>query len=125
LTIQVATLSKEELYELVKDAKAEGVIEGYLMACEEWNKKQTTKDEPKFGELLTGAKELHAYLKHKNYTTRSLSYIEKVAPQLLKTKAGEKQGKTLLFHTYLLDYEFDNGFKFISTSQKETSKKIV
>lgn len=90
MTIQVVTLSAQELQSIVTDAYKEG----YVKAQREWATEKTAiKAEPKFGEILVGVKELRSYLEFKGYFKGSVSFFEKVAPQLLETNAAEKQGK--------------------------------
>ena len=119
MTIQVVTLSIPELQSFVTDAYKEG----YLKAQREWLAEKEAKiEEPKFGEIIKGCKELHTYLTYKGYWHNTVSTLSKVAPQLLEE--GEKQGHCLVFRRTCIDYRFDNGFRFLSPKKKERFNKI-
>lgn len=123
--IYIDNINLNELQALIAASQQAAYKQGYLDAVKLLEAK---KNADKFGEILAGVKELHSYLLYKHYITPcSLSFIEKVAPQLLKTTAAEKQGKRLLFHTYLIDRLFEGGYKFVSLKKqpKKTSKRTA
>src|SRR5579862_474870 len=103
MTIQVVTLSTQELQSFVADA----YMEGYLKAQREWvAEKAAHKEEPKFGEIIRGVKELRQYLIYKGYWSGSVSTLSKVAPQLLAE--GDRQGHGLIFRRTCIDHSFEN-----------------
>jgi hypothetical protein len=117
MTIQVVTLSVQELQGIVTDAYKEG----YVKAQREWNAEKLAKEnEPKFGEILRGVKELRQYLIYKGYWNGSLSTLSKVACQLLTDE--EKQGFRLIFRRGCIDHHFANEFRF---SPLKKGKKIT
>lgn len=107
MTIQVITIGAEELQGIVTNAYKEG----YLKAQREWfAEKAAQKQEPKFGEIIRGVKELRQYLLYKEYWNGSASTLSKVAPQLVAD--GDKVGHGLIFRRTYIDHEFENGFHF-------------
>ena len=120
MTIQVVTLSVQELQGFVADAYKEG----YIKAQREWEaEKAAEKATPKFNEILRGVKELRQYLIYKEYWSGSVSTLSKVAPQLLTE--GDKQGHGLIFRRGCIDHDFQNGFRFkpLPKKQKNTANK--
>jgi hypothetical protein len=114
MTIQVVTLSTQELQGIVTDAYKEG----YIKAQREWvAEKAAQKDEPKFGEIIRGVKELRQYLIYKGFWSGSVSTLSKVAPQLLTE--GDKQGHGLIFRRTCIDHDFEKGFRFKPISKKK------
>ena len=115
MAIQVVTLTAPELQGIISDAYREG----YLKAQREWELESKSKqEEPKFGELIKGCKELHHYLQYKGYWKGSLSTLSKVAPQLLEK--DDRQGHGLLFRRTCVDHAFKNGFRFKSPDRKNS-----
>jgi len=114
MPIQVITLETQELQGIISDAYKEG----YIKAQKEWvAEKAKQKEEPKFGEILRGVKELRQYLIYKEYWKGSVSTLSKVAPQLLEE--GDKQGHGLIFRKGCIDHAFNNGFRFQSLNKKK------
>jgi hypothetical protein len=113
MSIQVVTLGTQELQCIISDAYKDG----YVKAQREWvAEKAKQKEEPKFGEILRGVKELRQYLMFKEYWKGSISTLSKVAPQLIE--GDDKQGYGLIFRRTCIDYRFANGFRFQSLSKK-------
>ncbi|MGP8216091.1 MAG: hypothetical protein ACLQQ4_11040 [Bacteroidia bacterium] len=109
MTIQVVTMSIPEMQVVVTDAYKEG----YLKAQREWEaEKSAKKEEPKFGEIIRGCKELLRYLTYKEYWIGSVSTLSKVAPQLVDK--DERRGHGLVFRRACIDHAFENGFRFQS-----------
>ena len=120
MTIQVVTLSVEELQEYITDAYKEG----YVKAQREWDAEKEAKiKEPTFNELLRGVKELRQYLIYKGYWVGSISTLSKVAPQLLAE--GDKQGHSLIFRRGCIDHDFQNGFRFKPLIKKQKNIKAT
>lgn len=116
MAIQVITLETQELQGIISDAYKEG----YVKAQREWNaEKAAQKEEPKFGEIIRGCKELRQYLIYKEYWSGSISTLSKVAPQLIAE--GDKQGHGLIFRRTYIDYSFANGFQFKPLSKKQNN----
>lgn len=114
MTIQVITIGSQELEGIISDAYKDG----YIKAQREWvAEKAVQKEEPKFGEIIRGCKELRQYLVYKEYWNGSLSTLSKVAPQLIAE--GDKQGHGLLFRRTCIDYSFGNGFRFQSLPRRQ------
>lgn len=113
MTIQVVTVSTEELKDVICDAYKEG----YLKAQREWViEKASQKQEPRFGEIIRGVKELRQYLIYKDYWNGSISTLSKVAPQL--TAEGDRQGHGLIFRRTYIDHSFEKGFCFQKPKRK-------
>jgi len=107
MTIQVVTISVQDLQGYI----AEAYKEGYVKAQREWEaEKAAAIATPKFNEILRGVKELRQYLMFKGYWSGSVSTLSKVAPQLLAD--GDKQGHGLIFRCGCIDHDFANGFRF-------------
>ena len=119
MTIQVVTLSTQELQGIVTDAYKEG----YIKAQKEWEaEKSAKKEEPKFGEIIRGVKELQQYLQYREYWRGSISTLSKVAPQLLME--GDKQGHGLIFRRTCIDHSFANRFRFTPSNKKHKTDKV-
>jgi len=113
MPIQIITLETQEFQGIITDAYKEG----YIKAQREWvAEKAAQKEEPKFGEILRGVKELRHYLIYKEYWNGSVSTLSKVAPQLLEEE--DKQGHGLIFRKGCIDHAFTNGFRFQPLSKK-------
>lgn len=109
MTVQVITIGTEELKDIITDAYKEG----YIKAQKEWDaEKAAKKEEPKFGEIIRGCKELRQYLLYKEYWVGSVSTLSKVAAQLLTE--DDKYGHGLIFRRTCIDHAFANGFRFIT-----------
>ncbi len=94
--------------------------ESYLKAQREWvAEKAAQKEEPKFGELIRGCKELLQYLTYKGYWRGSINTLNKSAAQL--QTEDDKQGFGLIFRRGCIDYAFANGFRFVSLPKKKKS----
>ena len=107
MAIQIVTVGTQELQDIITDAYKEG----YIKAQREWvAEKEAHKEEPKFGEIIRGVKELRQYLIYKEYWSGSVSTLSKVAPQLIAE--GDKQGHGLIFRRTYVDYSFKSGFRF-------------
>jgi len=120
MTIQVVTLSVQELQGYVIDAYKEG----YVKAQREWEaEKEAKTKEPKFNEVLRGVKELRQYLIYKGYWGGSISTLSKVAPQLLTE--GDKLGHGLIFRCGCIDHDFANGFRFKPLIKKQKNIKAT
>ena len=114
MSIQVVTLSVLEFQGVITDAYKEG----YIKAQREWvAEKAAQKDEPKFGEIIRGCKELRQYLIFKGYWSGSVSTLSKVAPQLLSD--GDRQGFGLIFRRGCIDHAFATGFHFQTPDRKK------
>lgn len=115
--MQVVTMSVEELMGLINKEREAAYSNGYLKARKEL---ETVTNEPKFNELLKGAKELKSYLEYKGYWKGSINTLNKVASQLLEE--GDKQGHILLFRCGCIDHAFQNGFRFSQVKNKKINK---
>jgi hypothetical protein len=116
MVVQVITLGIPEFQGVVTEAYKEG----YLKAQREFEAEKEIKiNQPKFGEIIRGCKELHHYLTYKEFWRGSLSTLSKIAPQLLDK--DEKIGHGLIFRRGCIDHAFENGFRF--TSSKITCEK--
>ncbi len=116
MSIQVITIGTQELQGIISDAYKEG----YIKAQREWVAENAArKEEPKFGEILRGVKELRQYLLYKEHWKGSISTLSKVAPQLLEE--GDKQGHGLIFRKGCIDHAFINGFHFKPLSKKQNN----
>lgn len=113
MPIQVITLGTQELQGIITDAYKEG----YIKAQREWvAEKASQKEEPKFGEIIRGVKELRQYLIYKEYWNGSVSTLSKVAPQLVEE--DDKQSHGLIFRRTCIDHSFGNGFRFQQPPKK-------
>jgi len=113
MTIQVVTLSVQDLQGIVADAYKEG----YVKAQREWEAEKTTKkEEPKFNEILRGVKELNRYLAYKGYWVGSVNTLNKKTTQL--RALGENQGRGLIFRKGEIDHAFETGFSFEPIAKK-------
>jgi hypothetical protein len=107
MTIQVITIGTQELQGIISDAYRDG----YIKAQRDWVAEQAAKtQEPKFGEIIRGCKELRQYLIYKEYWNGSLSSLSKVAPQLVEQ--DDKKSHGLIFRRTCIDYSFQTGFRF-------------
>jgi hypothetical protein len=117
MSLQIVTIDSQDFQNIITDAYREG----YLKAQREWAiEKAAQKEEPKFGEIIRGCKELWKYLTYKGYWSGSLNTLSKTAPQLLSE--GDKQGFCLIFRRGCIDHAFETGFRFL-TPQKSQVKK--
>jgi len=120
MTIQVITIGTQELQSIISDAYKEG----YVKAQREWvAEKAAQKEEPKFGEIIRGCKELRQYLIYKEYWNGSISTLSKVAPQLVAD--GDKEGHGLIFRRTCIDHSFATGFRFQMLPKKPKIKQAV
>ncbi|HTA27861.1 MAG TPA: hypothetical protein VK809_08730 [Bacteroidia bacterium] len=114
MTIQVVTIGTQDFQSIVTDAYKEG----YLKAQREWvAEKAAQKDEPKFGEILRGCKELLQYLTYKGYWRGSINTLNKYATQLVSE--DDKKGFGLIFRRGCIDHDFENGFRFTVPLKKK------
>jgi hypothetical protein len=114
MTIQVVTLSIQEMSSYVTEAYKEG----YLKAQREWvAEKAAQKIEPIFKEIIRGCKELRQYLIYKGYWSGSVSTLSKCAPQLLSE--GDKQSHGLIFRRGCIDHAFETGFRFLVPQKRK------
>jgi len=117
MTIQVVTLSVQDLQGIVADAYKEG----YVKAQREWEvEKAAKKEEPKFNEVLRGVKELNQYLAYKGYWVGSVNTLNKKTVQL--RALGENQGRGLVFRRGEIDHAFGTGFIFETIVKKPLKK---
>jgi hypothetical protein len=116
--LQVITISSPELQDIISQAYKEG----YLKAQQEYKDKAAKENEPKFGEIIRGVKELCRYLYYKDYWKGTVSTLSKVAPQLLEE--GEKQGHGLVFRRTCIDHAFERGFRFQPCNKKDKMRKM-
>ena len=113
MAIQVVTIDTQDFQSIIADAYKEGYIKAQRDRAAE---KAVQKEEPKFGEIIRGCKELRQYLIYKEYWSGSVSTLSKVAPQLLAE--GDKQGHGLIFRRTCIDHSFANGFRFQSLPKR-------
>ena len=116
--LQVLTISSPELQDIISEAYKEG----YLRAQQEFKEKAIKENEPKFGEILRGVKELCRYLHYKDYWKGTVSTLSKVAPQLLEDE--EKLGHGLVFRRTCIDHAFEMGFRFQPWNKKDKVRRI-
>ena len=114
MTLQVVTLSVQELLDIINSEREGAYSSGYIKAKKEL---EAVKNEPKFNEVLKGVKELRRYLEYKGYWIGSVSTLNKVANQLLEE--GDRNSYTLLFRCGCIDHAFKNGFRFAPWKKKE------
>lgn len=105
--IQIITIEVSELLGIINIERENAYSSGYIKAKKEL---ESIKAEPKFSELLKGAKELKAYLEYKGYWKGSINTLNKIAPQLLEDE--QKKGHILTFHCTCIDHAFRTGFQF-------------
>jgi len=113
MALQVITIDTQDFQSIITDAYREG----FLKAQRDWAaEKATQKEEPKFGEIIRGCKELRQYLIYKAYWSGSVSTLSKVAPQLVAE--GDKYGHGLIFRRGCIDHAFATGFHFFNPIRK-------
>ena len=114
MSLQVITIGTQDFQNIVMDAYKEG----YLKAQREWDvEKASKKEEPKFGEIIRGCKELRQYLIYKAYWSGSVSTLSKVAPQLVAE--DDKYGHGLIFRRGCIDHAFATGFHFFNPAKNK------